>query len=159
MLPVLSPQNTSSSLTSALTSVLANISATYPNEFLVSISNVTEYPTFYDWWSADNGPYYAGFELVIGSRLLSADALQDVAALETAVKGVLPSELGGVSINFYLLGGKGVADAVPRGGSDAVNPAWRKAVVHAGSYHSPIPSQTPTNRKTNSNKHKLDASG
>jgi hypothetical protein len=137
MLPVLSPQNTSSSLTSALTSILANISATYPNEFLISVSNVTEYPTFYDWWIADNGPYYAGIELVVGSRLLSADALHDVAALETAVKGVLTSETGGGGMNFYFLGGKGIADAVPRGGSDAVNPAWRKALVHAGSYHPP----------------------
>ena len=94
-LPVLSPQNTSSSLTSALTPILANISATYPNEFLISAPKVTEYPTFYDFWSGHNGPYYAGFELVIGSRLLSADALQDVAALETAVKGVIPPELGG----------------------------------------------------------------
>ena len=62
-------------------------------------------------------------------------------------------------MNFYLLGGKGVADAVPRGGSDAVNPAWRKAVVHAGSCNLPILSQTLTNRKTNSNSHKLDTSG
>jgi hypothetical protein len=137
MLPVLSPQNTSSSLTSALTPILANISATYPNEFLISVSNVMEHPTFYDWWRANNGPYYAGIELVVGSRLLSADALHDVAALETAVKGVLPSDVGGVGMNFYLLGGKGIADAVPRGGSDAVNPAWRKALVHASSYRPP----------------------
>jgi hypothetical protein len=133
MLPILSPQNTSSSLTSALTSILANISAIYPNEFLISVSNVTEYPTFYDWWSVTNGPYNAGTELVLGSRLLSADALQDFAALETAVKGVLTSGTGKGSWNFYLFGGKGNADVVPRGGSDAVNPAWRKAVVHAGS--------------------------
>lgn len=112
---------------------MANISATYPKEFVISISNVTEYPTFYDWWSYSNGPYNAGTELVLGSRLLSADALQDVAALETAVTGVLTSKVGGGGMNFYLLGGKGNADVVPRGGSDAVNPAWRKAVVHAGS--------------------------
>ena len=133
MLPVLSPQNTSDSLNAALAPILANISTTYPDQFVFSVSNVTTYTTFYDWWLHFNGPDNAGTELVIGSRLIGADALRDTNAVETALKGVLPSDIGTAGLNFYLLGGKGVADAVPRGGSDAVNPAWRKALVHCGS--------------------------
>ena len=133
MLPVLSPQNTSDSLNAALAPILANISTTYPDQFVFSVSNVTTYTTFYDWWLHFNGPDNAGTELVIGSRLIGADALRDTNAVETALKGVLPSDIGTAGLSFYLLGGKGVADAVPRGGSDAVNPAWRKALVHCGS--------------------------
>jgi hypothetical protein len=32
----------------------------------------------------------------------------------------------------FLLGGKGVKDAVPQRGSDAVLPAWRSSLVHFG---------------------------
>jgi hypothetical protein len=69
-------------------------------------------------------------ELVVGSRLISADVLRDPDALETALRGVAPSDMGGLDLNFYLLGRKGIVDAVPRGGSDAVNLAWRRALVH-----------------------------
>jgi hypothetical protein len=137
MLPVLSPLNTSLSLSSALLPILNNISSTYPDVSIFS-SNVTEYPIFHAWWLENNGPYYAGLELVIGSRLLSAPALSDISAIETALKGVL--SVPEIPLNFYLLGGKGITDALPRGGSDAVNPAWRKAIVHAvtGTFWTPL---------------------
>lgn len=134
MLPVLSTQNTGSSLTAALTPLLANISSTYGDQFIIDISNVTTTPNFYDWWVAGNKPENAGADIVVGSWLLSADALNDTDALETALKGVL-TNAGAPGLTFYLLGGKGTADVVPRGGSDAVNPAWRKAIVHAGTYY------------------------
>ena len=132
MLPVTSPQNTSASLTAAVEAIFTNISSTYPGQFEFSLSNVTTYQTFYDWWLPNNGPETAGVELFLGSRLIGADALHNTDAVETFLKGVLPSDVDGLSVNLYLLGGKGIADAVPRGGSDAVNPAWRKAIIHAG---------------------------
>ncbi|KAH6665728.1 hypothetical protein B0J14DRAFT_705756 [Halenospora varia] len=131
MLPVLSSQNTTSSLTAALTPLLANISTTHPNQTFTTISSVTTWSTFYDWWLTRNSSDYAGVELVVGSRLIGADALRDTAALETALKGVAPSNVSGKGVNFYLLGGNGLTDTVPRGGSDAVNPAWRSSLVHA----------------------------
>lgn len=134
LLPVLSEQNTTSSLTAVLTPIFTNITSTYPDEFIITVSNATTYPTFYDWWRTRNSTNYAGLDLLAGSRLIGADALHDTDALETALKGVAPSAVGGQGVNFYLLGGKGIADAVPRGGSDAVNSAWRRAVVHAGLY-------------------------
>jgi hypothetical protein len=69
MFPVISPKNTSSSLTAALTPVLVSISSTYLDQFLISILNVTIWPTLYDFW------------LIINRR---ADALRDTDALETA---------------------------------------------------------------------------
>jgi hypothetical protein len=52
-------------------------------------------------------------------------------ALKEALKGYIGEGLT-ASGTLYLLGGKGVWDAQPRGGSDAVNPAWRKALGHFG---------------------------
>ncbi|TVY64202.1 FAD-linked oxidoreductase patO, partial [Lachnellula suecica] len=130
MLPVLSAQNTTSSLSDALKPLLAKISSKYPEQFIVNISNVTTSPTFYDWWFKGSKPDYAGIDIITASRLIGADALRNTDALETTLRGVL-SNPALVGFNFYLLGGRGLADAVPRGGSDAVNPAWRKAIVHA----------------------------
>ena len=132
MLPVLSPTNTSSSFLSALNPLLDTVTDEYPNQFSVSLSNITEWNSFYDWWINTRSLEYAGIELVVASRLLGAEALHNIEALETALKGLLPVSEVGTSINFYLLGGKGITNAVPRGGSDSVNPAWRKAIVHAG---------------------------
>ena len=39
---------------------------------------------------------------------------------------------------------------MPKGGGDGVNPAWRRALVHAGSYPltSPIPRKPPSYEET-----------
>lgn len=64
---------------------------------------------------------------VVGSWLLPAETLTD-----DALRPALVQFLGQDGGRLYMVSGKGVWDAVPRGGSDAVNPAWRKALVHAG---------------------------
>ncbi|KAH8656592.1 hypothetical protein BGZ60DRAFT_518731 [Tricladium varicosporioides] len=96
-----------------------------------TLSNFLSLSTFYDWWLTRNSSDYAGIELVVGSRLVGTDALQNIDALETALKGVAPSNTAGKGLNFYLLGGEGVRNAVPRGGMNAINPAWRRSLVHA----------------------------
>jgi hypothetical protein len=67
---------------------------------------------------------------MIGSRLLDADALTaNLTALKAALQDFIPAGEGqAASVNF--VSGKGVWNGVPRGWSDAVNPAWRNAVVH-----------------------------
>ena len=52
----------------------------------------------------------------------------EISALKEAIQAA--TEPNGM-IDFYLLGGKGVRDAKPRGGSSAVNPGWRKALIHS----------------------------
>jgi len=126
-IPVLYPSNTSASLTDAVKQIFSHLNATYPNEFVFSISPVT-YPDFYSWWSFSNGPHYAGYDLLAGSWLLPEESLTaNLTALKIALQNSMPPGGGG---NAYLVSGKGVWDALPRGGSDAVNPAWRKALIH-----------------------------
>ena len=74
----------------------------------------------------DNGTAGGGAHMV--SRLLDEKSLtSDPEALKEALAAATgPSEM----IDFYLLGGKGVHDAKPRGGSNSVNPGWRKAYIH-----------------------------
>jgi len=63
---------------------------------------------------------------MLGSRLLDATAL---AANLTALQAALKVFTHGDSAQGVLVGGGKVNTFVPPGGS-AVNPAWRKTVVH-----------------------------
>jgi hypothetical protein len=127
MLSVLSSENTTESLTAAITPLIEYVNTTWPGQFEIS-TNITIYAQFYDWWVVSAGPKYAGLEIVLGSRLLDAEALSDAGQVKTALQKAIPDQ---GTISPYLLGGPGVWDAVPRGGSDAVNPAWRSTLVHA----------------------------
>ena len=64
---------------------------------------------------------------MVGSWLLPPETLTDDALIDALVKF-----LGDSGGGLYMVSGKGVWDAKPRGGGDAVNPAWRKALIHAG---------------------------
>jgi hypothetical protein len=127
-LPLLHPGNSSASLTSAISEVFATATAAYPLQFMTSVIP-TLYKDFYSYYVVNNGPLNAGFDVLVGSRLLDEEALtNNLTAVIEAFKTATPH---GSSSNVYLVGGKGVWDVVPRGGSDAVNPAWRKALVHS----------------------------
>lgn len=135
LLPVLSPQNTTASVAAAIDPILAHINATWPGYFQFSTNSMI-YPSFYDWWLPNNGPDYGGIDIMVGSRLLPAEALTaNLTALKVALQGFNNPQANDISVD--LVSGKGVWNAVPRGGSDAVNPAWRKAVVHVSKYTSP----------------------
>ena len=138
-LPLLYPANSSASLAAAISDVFATATAAYPLQFIKSVTP-TLYKDFYSWYIINNGPLDAGFDVVVGSRLLDEEALtSNLTAVKEAFQVATPP---GSSSNVYLVGGKGVWNAVPRGSSDAVNPAWRKALVHCGkSYTPPFPSQ------------------
>jgi hypothetical protein len=125
ILPVHSPANTTESFTAAIGDLILHLNTTYPNAFQFETS-VATYAQFYDWWY-NPSPGFAGIDIIIGSRLLDEKALTaDLSALKAALKVAIPP--GGASVNF-VAGGK-VRDVVPRGGSNALNPAWRKAVIH-----------------------------
>lgn len=131
LLPGLSASNTSASLEAAIAPLISHIGTTWPGLF-INESGSSSYPSFYSWWVLANGPDNAGSDIMIGSRLLDTEALTgDLAALKTALKGSMAPGLGRYGqANF--VSGEGVWNAKPRGGSDAVNPAWRKALVHFG---------------------------
>jgi hypothetical protein len=63
---------------------------------------------------------------MLGSRLLDETALT---ANLTALQAALKVFAYGVGLQCVLVGGGKFNDFVPRGGS-AVNPAWRKTILH-----------------------------
>jgi hypothetical protein len=126
-LPLLHTENSTASLATALNDVFSTATAPYPGSFVKSVMPKL-WDDFYSWYAVNNGPLNAGFDAVVGSRLLSADSLTDnQTAVIEAFKAATPR---GSSTEVNLVAGHGVRNAQPRGGSNAVNPAWRKALVH-----------------------------
>ena len=115
-----------STLEDLLTPFIRHVNETYSNQTTTKATS-TVFSNFYSMfleYADDSG---AGMDKVVGSRLLPPETLTE-AAFSDALKDFL-GEAGG---RLYMVSGKGVWDAEPRGGSDAVNPAWRKALIHAG---------------------------
>lgn len=133
-IPALHPSNSSDSLNAAITKLFSDATAAYPFQFFTSVTAQT-YPDFWAWYSVNNGPNDAGHDQVLGSRLLDRKALTgNLTALKETFKAITPAS----SItSVYLVGGKNVMNAQPRGGSNAVNPAWRKAYVHSRKFPPP----------------------
>ena len=87
-----------------------------------------KYPTQLAWFDENKDTQKAGSDQYIGSRLLDVDAITKNL---TALSLVFKSLSAGGSASAYLVTGKGVWDAKPRGGGNSVCPAWRTAIVHA----------------------------
>ena len=87
------------------------------------------HPSFLSWWTAHHdADDQAGLDLLVGSWLLDKKALTaDLEELASALR----TFAGAGAAMAHLVAGKGVADAQPAGGSNAILPAWRKAYVHA----------------------------
>jgi hypothetical protein len=108
--------------------VLAHIKSTWPGMFEVTYIPES-FPSFLGWFSKYFDSSEAGKNSYLGSRLLDRDALTgDLAKSAKAWEGFA----NGTSAGSYLVSGKGVHDAKPRGCWNAVLPAWRRAYVHAG---------------------------
>lgn len=107
--------------------VLAHINVTWPGLFQV-IYQPKSFPSYLGWYEENYDTSAAGQNSYLGSRLLDKTALtanltKSSAALERFANGTLSTA--------YLVSGKGVHNAQPRGCGNAVLPAWRKAYVHA----------------------------
>lgn len=102
---------------------------------------LTQYDSWLGWFNDNFDPGQAGGSQYIVSRLLDGEALTgNLQKLKSALQAAItPSG----TIDVFMVGGKGVQEAKPRGGSNAVNPAWRTAFVHARKlfnlYHSTWP--------------------
>ncbi|KAF6834548.1 FAD binding domain-containing protein [Colletotrichum plurivorum] len=95
----------------------------------VFFQQVTEFASWLDWFNVFYDTRPVGGNTIFASRLLDEEALtEDLDALEEAVRTVI--DRAG-RITTFLVSGKGVHEAKPRGGGNAVNPAWRTAYVHA----------------------------
>jgi hypothetical protein len=130
VLPALHPSNTSDSLKSTINKIITDATAPYSFQFYHYVKTEV-YSDFWAWYKDNNGPLDANHDHILGSRLLDGKALtENPTALKATLQKITPA--GSISSHF-MVGGKNVMNAQPRGGSNAVNPAWRKAYVHTGS--------------------------
>ncbi|KAH8682868.1 hypothetical protein BGZ60DRAFT_479702 [Tricladium varicosporioides] len=127
MFPVLSPLNTTESFAAAINEAVSIATKDFPaGQVIGGFEPVKSYPDFWEWYKDHNGPAAAGTDGLLGSRLLDSEALtKDPAKLATALEGAG----GQTGMGMFLVGGKGVASKVTD--YNSVNPAWRKAFVHA----------------------------
>jgi len=107
--------------------IWAYINETYPNQTETKVVS-TLFPNLYALYEAYADPSTAGVDKVVGSWLLPPETLTENEGLGDALR----TFMGDSGARLYMVAGEGVWDAVPRGGSNAVNPGWRKALVHAG---------------------------
>lgn len=104
-----------------------HINTTYPSQFQF-YTNVTAHANFAAWYEDNFDPSPVGYGSVMASRLLDREALT---GNMTALKTGLQRFSAGGQATVFIVSGKGVFDAKPRGGATAVNPAWRRTYVHA----------------------------
>ncbi len=110
------------------TPIYTHVNAKWPG--VVVSPSITVHLSYWDWFQTHHDTSTVGGNAYVGSRLLDGPALTaNITATREAFRQF--SSSGGIG-TAYLVGGKGVWNAKPRGGSDAVVPAWRKAYVHAG---------------------------
>ncbi|KXH65704.1 FAD binding domain-containing protein [Colletotrichum salicis] len=87
------------------------------------------YDSFAAWYAENFDDGQAGGSVYLISRLLDKKTLtNELAKLKSALEPIL---LNDGWLGTYMVAGKGVNEAKPRGGGNAVHPAWRKAYVHA----------------------------
>lgn len=130
MLPLIDASNTSDSLLTAVNATLAKAIKGAEDQFLTSVTETT-FDDFWSWYKDNNGPLNAGFDAILGSRLLDRKSLTGNRA---TLKEALIVAPGNGTLLGHLVSGKAVHNAKIPGGSNAVNPAWRSAYVHTGSY-------------------------
>lgn len=123
-------------LTGLFTPLFKHINATWPQ--IYANYNTTHYANFNAWYRDNYDPSPTGHENMMASRLLDENALTaDISELKIALAKF--SAAGQATV--YIVSGKGVHEAKPRGGSNAVLPVWRRTYVHASesqSYASPF---------------------
>ena len=124
-LPLTRPSNTTGSFAAVMNDFVALTTKGYPQ--VASTITFTTYSNFFDYYKTSNGPLTGGDDVMLGSRLLDGKALTgNYTALKQAIQLATPA---GEVTQANLVGGENVWNAKPRGGSNAVNPAWRKAYV------------------------------
>ncbi|OAA56221.1 FAD-binding, type 2 [Niveomyces insectorum RCEF 264] len=115
-----------SALTDRIDPILQHINATWRNVY--AQYNTTYYRNFQAWYAENYDPSPTGQENLMSSRLLDREALTtDMAALKLALAKFSAAGLATV----YIVAGKAVHNARPRGGGNAVLPAWRRTYVHS----------------------------
>ncbi len=113
-------------LSSIIRPIIINITSSYPNTYV--FMNSSQFSDWNSWFNQNFDSSPTGHDKVVGSRLLDKNSLT---ANETALRIALEEFSAGGEAAVFLVSGNGVHNAKPRGGSNAILPAWRKAYVHA----------------------------
>ncbi|KAI1261707.1 FAD-binding domain-containing protein [Xylariaceae sp. FL1019] len=101
--------------------IITHVNSTWSGT--AAFTTVDPYPSFKSWFDVYYDQNPAGYDYWVGSHLMDAKSLSNATALANSSK---------IARNgAYLVAGEGVRNAKPRGGSNAVNPSWRRAVIHA----------------------------
>jgi hypothetical protein len=129
-------------ITNLFSPIFRHINATWAG--FQFYSTAKSFPNFLAWYldNFDNTP--VGTETLAGSRLLDAQALS---GNSTATKLAYEKFSDGGLSTAFMVSGKGVWNAKPRGGSNSVCPAWRKAYVHASKSYRIHSKTTPGSRE------------
>lgn len=109
----------------------------YPASDVTFSPQFEKFDSFLDWYNVyfDQGP--AGTNMWMGSRLLDEEALTGDAEKLAADLDLLMDSTEETSLMVLIVAGKGVHEAEPRGGGNAVLPAWRKSYAHARKFYTP----------------------
>lgn len=104
------------------------IQARWPGK-VIFLQISQSFDSFLDWYNVNYDQGQAGGGTYLASRLIDGKALKgDAKALAEAYKSAMGP---GSGASAFMVAGKGVQEAKPAGGSNAVNPGWRKAYLHS----------------------------
>lgn len=106
--------------------ILAHVNATWPG--LIIDPRVTPYPNFAQWYANHYDKSTVGADQYVAGRLLDDAALTNNTA---AMRDIVAQIKNNDNFGAFIVSGKGVWNAKPRGGSTAVLPAWKNVHVHA----------------------------
>ncbi|KAI8966418.1 FAD-binding domain-containing protein [Daldinia sp. FL1419] len=102
--------------------IIEHVNKTWPEITPVVLPRA--YPQLQDWLEEHFDQGTAGTDSWLGSHLLDAEALTGNATEVGEAFRVFAGEV-------FLVAGRGARDAQPRGGSNAINPSFRRTIVHA----------------------------
>ncbi|PVH96951.1 hypothetical protein DM02DRAFT_598423 [Periconia macrospinosa] len=125
MKPLFAPNKTVTELNTVLTPYFKQLTG-YNIPFSPKI---TEYKSFYQGWQAEFGPEMgSNVQTAVGSRLFPRSNFADEKSRNTTFNAIRATVESGQPVIAF-----NVAPTLARGGNpdNAVNPAWRNAVIHA----------------------------
>jgi hypothetical protein len=129
LLSLLMPNGTIAEAEAAIAFIGDYLNTRWPGQLLISVTP-TQYANLYGWYQVNKNQQPVGYDNAIGSRLLGAQELsQNLTVIRKVLQDSIP--LGGVA-NINIIAGPGVWNATPAGGSNSVNPVWRKTYVEYG---------------------------
>lgn len=110
----------------------------YPESNVTFGPTFEKYDSFLEWYEVYFDQSAAGTNMWMGSRLLDKEALTgDVDKLAADLDRIAANRTDTMSLMVHLVAGKGVQEAEPRGGENAVLPAWRRSYAHSRRFYPP----------------------